>query len=220
MKKGISLSILNVNFLNLKQELEKFKQFGIETLHFDVMDFHFVPNLSFGPKILEDITKEFDFYIDAHMMVEIKNDFKNVVNVFKNAKVNQMTFHIEAFSNQKIIQIIEYLKSQNIAASIAIKPQTNITEIINLLPLVDNVLVMSVEPGFGGQAFIQRVIEKVEKLNQIRNDNKYKYTIQIDGGINDQTYKIAKTAGVDNFVVGSFLANKDDFSERLNKFYE
>ncbi|QHX35771.1 ribulose-phosphate 3-epimerase [Spiroplasma sp. TIUS-1] len=215
----IAPSILNSNLLNLREELIKFKNEGIEWIHYDVMDFHFVPNLTFGPKLLKDINQEFNFKIDAHMMVEIKGKFEDYLDTFIKVGVDQFTFHIESFKNKDyLIDLIRYIKQSKIRASIALNPGTSIKELTDdILVYLDNVLIMSVNPGFGGQSFMEPVLDKVRQLVIKRKENKQSFTIQIDGGIDDVTFPLAKVAGVDSFVSGSYLANKDDLKSRLKK---
>ncbi|WP_338983981.1 ribulose-phosphate 3-epimerase [Spiroplasma endosymbiont of Othius punctulatus] len=215
----IAPSILNSNFLNLREELWKFKKAGIEWIHYDVMDFHFVKNLTFGPKVLQDINAEFNFKIDAHMMVEIIGDYKEYLAPFIKVGVDQLTFHLEAFKKKDdLIELLRYVKQSNIRSSIAINPPTSVKELSDdLLMYSDNILIMSVNPGFGGQSFIEGVLEKVKFLVAKRSDKSLNYSIQIDGGIDDKTFPLAREAGVEYFVSGSYLANRHDLIERIRK---
>ncbi len=211
MKKySVATSILTADFLNLGNELEKLQKAGIKWLHYDVMDFHFVKNLTFGPKILADINKKYNFKIDVHLMVEILNwSVEEYLKPFIEAGTNQISVHYESLTDLQIKDFIKVCKKHNIKSSLAINPDTGVDEIQSYLPELDNVLVMSVYPGFGGQVFLNASIEKIESLVKLREKNNYKYLIEVDGGINAETSILVKEAGVDMLVAGSFLVNGD-----------
>ncbi|AKX33848.1 ribulose-phosphate 3-epimerase [Spiroplasma litorale] len=218
MKKTIAAaSILTADFLNLKLELDKLWKANIKWIHYDVMDYNFVPNLSFGPKILSDITNFYDFNIDIHFMVRIdeKWNINDYLNSFMLNNVKQFTFHIESLNDSQINEVQNFCLKNRINFSLAINPNTSIERIEKYFKILDNILVMSVQPGFGGQKFIEDVIIKIKDLKNIKNKNNYSYTIEIDGGINQETYKIAKEAGVDILVAGSYLVNKNITQEEL-----
>ncbi|AKU79429.1 ribulose-phosphate 3-epimerase [Spiroplasma turonicum] len=209
MKREVAASILTANFLELKKDLNKLLESNVKWIHYDVMDYNFVPNLSFGTKLLKDITDNYDFNIDIHFMVRLDDKWsvESYLNSFYSDKLKQITFHIESLTQKNINDIRNYCKDHSIEFSLAINPNTEVDILCEYLPQLDNVLIMSVQPGFGGQTFIENTLEKVKKLVNIRNKNNYKFRLQIDGGINELTCIKAKNAGVDFFVAGSFLVN-------------
>lgn len=210
MKKYIvAPSILTADFLNLDIELKKLWDVGIRWIHYDVMDYNFVPNLTFGPKILSDIVKKYDFKIDIHLMVIINNmTVSNYLSPFISKKVNQITMHVEALTNVQIAEFITYCKHLKIKSSLALSPNTDIEALKKYLPELDNILIMSVQPGAGGQKYLPQVETKIKELINIRNQNKFSYTIAIDGGINEETYNIVQKLGIDMLVAGSYLINQ------------
>ncbi|ATZ17080.1 ribulose-phosphate 3-epimerase [Williamsoniiplasma luminosum] len=219
MKKiEIAPSLLSADFYDLKADLDLCKKHKIEWLHYDVMDFDFVPNLTFGAKILKDITDRTNFKIDIHFMVKVKSvDFESFFEEYIQTKPAMMTMHIEAMSKNQASTFINLCQKNNILASLAIKPNTEIDEILEFLPIIDNVLVMTVEPGFGGQKFMSKAALKIHDLKILAQENGYHYTIEVDGGINDQTFEIVKKYNVDLVVAGSYLFGQSDFTQRLEK---
>lgn len=202
----IAPSVLSLDFTKFDEQMNEVNKYA-DWIHFDVMDGHFVPNISYGPKILEDIKKASPLFCDVHIMVEKPRQF---AEWFIDAKADLITFHIEAVKDvEEAKQLIDYIKSRNTQVGISIKPNTDVSAIVELLPHLDLALVMSVEPGFGGQKFIPSALEKVRELKQLRDDNDYNYVIEIDGGINADTAKLATEAGVDILVAGSYVFNSD-----------
>ncbi|WP_338984735.1 ribulose-phosphate 3-epimerase [Spiroplasma endosymbiont of Diplazon laetatorius] len=221
MKKYIvAPSILTADFLNLKSDLDKLKDAKIEWIHYDVMDYNFVPNLSFGPKILSDIVSEYDFKMDLHLMVKVIGfSINDYLKPFVMKNVEQITMHYEALDENQIEEFIEFCKSNDLKCSLSINPDTEVSKIEKYLNKIQNVLVMSVHPGFGGQSFIESSLDKIIKLKELREKNNYNYLIQVDGGINEETYKLVQKAGVDMIVAGSYLVGKNvlDIEERVLK---
>ncbi|QBQ08017.1 ribulose-phosphate 3-epimerase [Spiroplasma gladiatoris] len=222
MKKTIvAPSILTADFLNLETQLKKFQKANIEWIHYDVMDYHFVPNLSFGPKILKDITNKFNFNMDLHLMVEIKNmSVEQYLKPFILENVKQITLHIEAINCEQVKEFIKVCQQNQIRASLALNPNTSIDSIKKYYSELDNILIMSVYPGFGGQKFIDNSLEKIKALKALKQKNNYKYNVQVDGGINQTTFMIAKNAGADILVAGSYLVDNLSDEELIKRVRE
>lgn len=206
----IAPSLLSADFACLKQEIDKIE--AAEWIHYDVMDGHFVPNISFGYSILKDISKVTDKYLDVHLM--ISDPFKYVDN-FIASNASLIVFHYEAVEENEIDKLIKYIKNNNVDVGIAIKPDTCQDVLKPFLSQLDLVLVMSVEPGFGGQTFNHSAIEKISKLAKLREENNYHYLIEVDGGINESTAKLCRQTGVDVLVAGSYVFNSDDYTKAI-----
>ncbi|MDE7106269.1 MAG: ribulose-phosphate 3-epimerase [Anaeroplasmataceae bacterium] len=194
----ISLSILNIDYNHIEEELKKYKN-EIKYLHLDIMDGHFVPNISFGPSVVKSIHKENDFLYDTHLMI---SDPMKYIKDFVDAGSDYITFHLEAVNN--VNEVIDYIHSLGVKAGLSIKPNTKVEEVLPYLSKLDLVLIMSVEPGFGGQKFMESSIEKVSKLRQWKEEKGYSYLISIDGGINNLTLNKVE-AYLDLAVVGSYI---------------
>lgn len=200
----IAPSVLSLDFTKFDEQMTEVNKHA-DWIHFDVMDGHFVPNISYGPKILTDIKKASNLFCDVHIMV---SNPKDVAQWFLKANADLITFHIEAVENIEEAQsIISMIKEAGAQVGMSIKPNTPVSAIEPLLSQLDLVLVMSVEPGFGGQSFMEDMLEKVRAFKQLRTQNDYDYVIEIDGGINDETGKLAKEAGCDVLVAGSYVFN-------------
>ena len=177
----------------------------------DVMDGEFVPNISFGYSFIGALNKKIDTTIDTHLMIMHP---QNYIEQFVKAGSDYITFHVEADCN--VMKTIDLIHSYGVKAGISIKPKTNVEDILEYLPYVDMVLVMSVEPGFGGQSFMPISIDKCKKLKELRMENNYNYLINIDGGINDKTAPLISNY-VDLAVSGSFVCNNSNPHEALLK---
>lgn len=214
MKDYVAPSLLAANKNDLLNEIKKVESLGAEYLHWDIMDGIFVPNTSYSSEDVKKYSKVHKMVNDVHIMV---SDPKEVSKEFVDAGADLITFHIEAVNCPICAgKIINYLHEHNVKAGISIKPKTKIKEILPLLDKVDVVLVMSVEPGKGGQKFMPMALRKIKKLRHIIDKNNYNCLIEVDGGINDITGQKCRKAGADILVAGSYLFNHDDIKERID----
>ncbi len=195
----IAPSILTADFNRLEAEIKTIQT--ADYLHLDVMDGHFVPNISFGPHVLGGLKKITNIPLDTHLMITNPLDY---IDLFVEIGSSFITVHVEA---NKVQESINRIKASGIKAGITLKPKTKLETLYPYLDQVDLVLIMSVEPGFGGQKFMEDQLEKVKALVKLRTAYNYNYLIEIDGGINGETAKLAKAAGVDIAVVGSYVFN-------------
>ncbi|UQS83462.1 ribulose-phosphate 3-epimerase [Bombilactobacillus thymidiniphilus] len=201
----IAPSILSADRLNLHRDLQTAIQGGAQMFHIDIMDGVFVPNLSFGPSFVQAIRKITSLPLDVHLMTI---NPENYLDELIADQADLINLHVE--STNHIYRAIQKVQAAEIKAGIVLNPGTSISSVAPLLPLVDNVLVMSVNPGFGGQQFIYAMTQKIQKLAQLRKQNAdYTYTIEVDGGINEQTAKLCKVAGAQIFVAGSYVFDHD-----------
>jgi len=205
----LSTSFLSIKD-NLMQNINMLDNTTTDFLHVDIMDGIFVNNKSWGYNFLENILKDTKKPKDIHLMV---SNIKEYIDIFKNLNPYYLTFHYEASFD--ILNIINYIHSLGIRAGLSIKPSTSVEEIIPYLSSLDLVLVMSVEPGRGGQTFIDSSVEKINQLYELKKEFNYDYEISVDGGINEETSKLCSNADI--LVVGSFITNSDDYQEQINK---
>lgn len=209
----VAPSLLSADFLHLEDELNKLHDLNVKWLHFDVMDGHLVNNISFGIPLLEAVEKKHYFFNDVHLMIE---DPRRYAEPFKKAGAHLITFHVEALKDEEDVKdLISYLRSLDVKVGISLKPKTPVSKIEPYLPLVDLVLVMSVEPGFGGQEFLNSGYEKIALLRYLRERDHLNYLIEVDGGVNNSTGYYARANGADILVAGSFLFGHEDIKERL-----
>lgn len=201
----VSPSLLAANAARYKDEIKVIENAGAQYLHVDVMDGHFVPNLSFGPNIVKDIRSASDIYLDVHLMVDNPMDF---IKSFGEAGADAITVHAE--SNGSLEQMSEMCRRLGVAFGVAISPQTDLMAIYDALSYVDIVLIMGVNPGFGGQKFISQTTERIMEAGNLRSQLQANYLISIDGGINEETAQEVIRAGVDILVAGTYIFGAPD----------
>lgn len=208
----IAPSILNADNLNLENDIKGAIAAGISRFHIDIMDGHFVPNLSFGPQLVEDFKREFPMTnAEIHLM---SDNPKDLVPAFVNAGADLVELHYEAMSEEKLDYWLDYLISNDVNTSLAINPDTPSDVVTKFASKLNQVLVMTVHPGFGGQKFIESSAEKIKQVREIVGPD---VAIEVDGGVNDQTIKIAKDAGANVFVVGSYLYKDGNIANQVRK---
>ena len=207
MIKNISPSLLSANFINLKEDIDIVKKLGVSRLHLDVMDGHFVPNLTFGPFIIKQIRKMTNLHLETHLMIENPHLY---IEEYAKAGSDTIIIHHEASSDIK--SDLRKIKDLNKKAGIAINPDTSYDQILPYIDLLDYVLIMSVYPGFGGQSFINSTLNKMTKIVEASKD--LGITIGVDGGVNLKTINEVYNTGIDVTVVGSALYGASDIKQR------
>ena len=217
MKTIISPSILGGSFSNMEKIISSLDQSEAEYIHFDVMDGDFVPNLTFGPQFISNLRNQTKKVFDVHLMINRVGKF---LDDYIKAGSDIITFHIEIEEN--LSELISKIKDKDIKAGIAIKPKTPWEEIKSLLHSIDQVVIMTVEPGFGGQSFMDSQIDKIKNISNYIKENNLSVDIEIDGGVNYETGKTCINAGANILVAGSFLFKQENLliaTNQLNKFF-
>ena len=215
MKTIISPSLLACDFLNIENELKHFDGEKDFWFHLDIMDGHFVPNLTFGHPIISLIGKKTRIPLDAHLMVSNPEFY---IETFSDLGIHNLTWHYEA-SEEKTISLIKKAKETYSSVGISIKPKTDVDLLsIDLLKEIDLLLIMSVEPGFGGQAFIEETYDRIRFFKNLRDKHSLNFQIQIDGGVKDSNAKKLIDSGADNLVAGSYVfsANETEYINKVN----
>jgi ribulose-phosphate 3-epimerase len=201
----IAPSILSANFNHLHDDVKDLKKLGCDYLHVDVMDGHFVPNISFGTLAYENLKGKLDMIFDVHLMITNPLYYAPIF-IKKGADI--LTFHLEVEQDKD--EIIKVIKENGAKVGISIKPKTNVEELVPYLDKIDLILVMSVEPGFGGQKFMENSLPKIKFLDDYRKKHKLNYLIEVDGGINEKTAKLCKDNGCDIAVCGTYVFKAKD----------
>jgi ribulose-phosphate 3-epimerase len=208
----IAPSILSANFARLEEDIKDVEQGGADYIHIDVMDGHFVPNITIGPLIVEAIRPITQLPLDVHLMIENPDQY---INAFAKAGADILTVHVEACHH--LHRTVQQIKTKGMKAGVVLNPHTPVSMIEHVIEDVDLVLLMTVNPGFGGQSFIHSVLPKIKQVADIVEKRKLQVEIEVDGGVNPETAKLCIEAGANVLVAGSAIYNQKDRSQAITK---
>ena len=208
-------SILSADFADLLKDIKVVENAGAEWLHIDIMDGHFVPNISFGPMVMKAIQGKVDMVFDVHLMIENPDQY---IKEFVDAGADIITVHQEACPH--LHRTIQLIKSYGVKAGVSLNPGTSLATVEEVLPELDMVLIMSVNPGFGGQSFIETSLDKIKRLNDMIVSRNLTMDIQVDGGVKLDNVKSVLDAGATSIVAGSAVFKADDVTKRVHDFKE
>ncbi|MBN1541985.1 ribulose-phosphate 3-epimerase [candidate division KSB1 bacterium] len=209
----IAPSILNADFACLREQLQLLVEGGADYIHLDVMDGHFVPNMTFGPMIVETVRKCIDLPLDVHLMIQ---DPDRVINDYRNAGADILTVHVETCPH--LWRTCDQIREQGAKVGVTLNPSTPIQHLDPILPVVDWVLVMSVEPGYGGQSFLPVALGKLGHLAERKRQENLHYVIEVDGGIDEKTLAPVVHSGAEVLVIGSAIFRSRDVADQLRAF--
>ncbi len=207
----VAPSILSADFSKMGEEVKNIVEAGADYIHLDVMDGKFVDNITFGFKMIKDLRKLTSVVFDVHLMID---EPERYIDRFVGSGADIITVHLEAVK-KPIIEVLKAIRAHGIKCAVSIKPKTEVNLLKPLIPYVDMVLIMSVEPGFGGQAFIESSLDKVKAVKEMIKAENREIEIEIDGGINEKTAAAAVSAGVDVLVAGSYVFKAEDRSKAI-----